>query len=74
MPIPPDVAENLTAEVLKAKATLDETIAEAEKKFWLRIGELSQSYRGAQKDIAAALSVQRDSVYKNVRKYSGTDS
>ncbi len=74
MPTPPDVAANLTAEVLKAKVALDETIDEAEKKFWRRIGELSHSYRGAQKDIAAALDVQRDSVYKNVRKYSGTDA
>ncbi|MET9324056.1 hypothetical protein ABZX75_28385 [Streptomyces sp. NPDC003038] len=63
-------ADDITAAVLAAKTARDTAVSEAEKKFWQRMGELSKSYRGAQKDVAAALNVERDAVYKNVRKYT----
>ncbi|MEW1699484.1 MULTISPECIES: hypothetical protein [unclassified Streptomyces] len=70
MPASPDTPEGLKAAVLAAKTARDTAVAEAEKTFWQQIGQLSKSYRGAQKDIAAALNVERDAVYKNVRKHT----
>ncbi|MFG2298464.1 hypothetical protein [Streptomyces sp. NPDC048603] len=81
MPPRPDTQASTTDEIvaaaLAAKTELDhvvseaaKTVSEAERKFWQRIGELSKSRRGAQKDIAAALNVERDNIYKNVRKHT----
>ncbi|TDU67887.1 hypothetical protein [Streptomyces sp. KS 21] len=66
----PNTAEDLKAAVQVAKSVRDAAVAAAETAFWQRMGELSKSYRGAQKDVAAALNVERDAVYKNVRKYT----
>ncbi|MCY0946301.1 hypothetical protein [Streptomyces antarcticus] len=63
-------ADDIKAAVLAAQAERDTAVSAAETRFWQTIGKLSQSYRGAQKDVAAALNVERDAVYKNVRKYT----
>ncbi|MGW6571944.1 hypothetical protein ACWGAN_07180 [Streptomyces sp. NPDC054945] len=69
----PESAGNLEAEVLAARTERDTAVHAAEKKFWLQMGVLSRSYRGAQTDVAAALNVTRDNVYKNVRKYENDE-
>ncbi|WP_030387938.1 hypothetical protein [Streptomyces sp. NRRL S-241] len=66
----PGSAEDLKAAVLIAKSARDTAVSAAEQAFWQRMGELSKSYRGAQQDVADALNVKRDAVYKNVRKYT----
>ncbi|MER8233144.1 hypothetical protein [Streptomyces sp. NPDC094049] len=65
-----DTPDDVRAAVLVAKTARDTAVAEAERTFWQQIGQLSKSYRGAQKDIAVTLNVERDAIYKNVRKHT----
>lgn len=68
---PEGAEETLAAAVREAARERDDAIGDAQRKFWRRIAELKNSYRGAQTDIADALGVTRDAILKGVKTHVG---
>ncbi|MET8809718.1 hypothetical protein [Streptomyces sp. NPDC004546] len=64
---PEGAPERLATAVREAARERDEAICEAQKKFWNRMAELKNSYRGAQTDIADVLGVTRDAILKGIK-------
>jgi hypothetical protein len=57
--------------VREAARERDDAISEAQRKFWSRMTELKNSYRGAQTDIADVLGITRDAILKGIKTNVG---
>lgn len=68
---PEGAQETLAAAVREAARERDDAIGEAQRRFWSRVAELKNSYRGAQTDIADALGVTRDAILKGIKTNVG---
>lgn len=68
---PEGAQERLATAVREAAQERDDAIGEAQRRFWSRMAELKNSYRGAQTDIADVLGITRDAILKGIKTNVG---
>ncbi|GAA2523412.1 hypothetical protein GCM10010276_88310 [Streptomyces longisporus] len=64
---PEGAVERLAAAVREAEKERDQEITAAQEKFWSRMAELKNAYRGAQTDMADVLGLTRDAILKGIK-------